>query len=123
MAGYPDDGFDYEWEAVRQISPDLKLECNFHLDAFPAILTSKSFGRILISGPELVKLMTELADRFNMRLVSQKRSKLPNGLCSLKEDHKPHEVHSNTLGWYWCTADQKQREPFRSEQKRRNETT
>ena len=69
MAGYPDDGYTYVWEAVRNISDDLTLECNFHLDTFPAILSSTFYGRILIAGPELYKLMEEIADRFDMKVV------------------------------------------------------
>jgi len=47
---------------------------------------------------------------------------LPKGLCEAKYDHMPHEHKSKTLGYFWCTADQSQREPFRSEM-RRSETT
>jgi hypothetical protein len=64
MTGVPDDGFTYEWEAKRKISDDVTLDCNFHLDSFPAVLTSKEHGRVLLSGPELFKLFEELADRF-----------------------------------------------------------
>lgn len=69
MAGHPDDGFDYEWEAVRKISDDVSLDCNFHLDSFPAVIRSKAHGRVLLSGPELLKLMEEIADRFNLEIV------------------------------------------------------
>lgn len=41
-----------------------------------------------------------------------------NGLCANKDDHVPHLHRSSTLGRYWCTADQSQREPYRSEQRR-----
>lgn len=67
-----EDGYDYEWEAVRKISDSLELHCNFHLDTFPAILRRSDYSdRILISGPELVKLMHEIADRFNMKVVKK----------------------------------------------------
>jgi hypothetical protein len=43
----------------------------------------------------------------------------PDGLCADREDHRPHLHDSATLGRFWCTADQDQREPYRSEQRRR----
>jgi hypothetical protein len=39
-------------------------------------------------------------------------------LCGTKTDHLSHEHTSESLGVFWCTADQTQREPFRSEQVR-----
>lgn len=36
---------------------------------------------------------------------------LPLGLCWNREDHEPHEVNSETLGRYWCHADQHRRLP------------
>lgn len=42
----------------------------------------------------------------------------PDGLCSSREDHSPHLHTSPSLGVFWCTANQKQREPFRSERAR-----
>jgi hypothetical protein len=44
---------------------------------------------------------------------------LPCGLCANREDHEPHVHNSLTLGRFRCTADQSEREPFRSEQRRR----
>lgn len=44
---------------------------------------------------------------------------LPRGLCGNRDDHHPHIHHSTTLGTFWCTADQSQREPWRSERRRR----
>lgn len=75
MTGDPDDGYTYEWEAVRSISEDLTLDCNFHLDAFPAVLKSRSHGIILLSGPELYKLMEEIADRFDMKVIENDSTK------------------------------------------------
>lgn len=43
----------------------------------------------------------------------------PDGLCGDREDHRPHLHDSATLGRFWCTADQDQREPYRSERRRR----
>lgn len=43
---------------------------------------------------------------------------LPNGLCGSKADHAPHSHASKTLGLFWCSADQTQREPNRSEARR-----
>lgn len=45
----------------------------------------------------------------------------PRGLCANREDHAPHFHNSKTLGRFYCTADQTQREPYRSE-RRRQET-
>jgi hypothetical protein len=42
----------------------------------------------------------------------------PDGLCPNREDHPAHLHNSPTLGEFWCTADQTQREPFRSERLR-----
>lgn len=42
----------------------------------------------------------------------------PDGLCGDKGDHRAHLHDSQTLGRFWCTADQSQREPYRSEQRR-----
>lgn len=42
------------------------------------------------------------------------------GLCADKEDHDPHLVLTGSLAPYWCTAIQSTREPFASEQRRRN---
>lgn len=42
----------------------------------------------------------------------------PDGLCADKADHAPHLHDSPTLGRFWCTADQRMREPYRSEQRR-----
>lgn len=44
---------------------------------------------------------------------------LPNGLCANKADHAPHPVYEGTLAPYWCTARQEDREPYRSEQRRK----
>jgi hypothetical protein len=43
----------------------------------------------------------------------------PDGLCDDRDDHRPHLHDSPTLGRFWCTADQDQREPYRSERRRR----
>lgn len=42
----------------------------------------------------------------------------PDGLCGNKEDHTPHLYDSASLGRFWCTAIQADREPFRSERRR-----
>lgn len=46
---------------------------------------------------------------------------VPGGLCANREDHAPHVHDSATLGTFWCTADQSQREPGRSERRRHDE--
>ena len=42
----------------------------------------------------------------------------PDGLCGNREDHPPHLHDSKTLGVFWCTANQEDREPWRSERRR-----
>lgn len=42
----------------------------------------------------------------------------PDGLCGDRGEHRAHLHDSATLGRFWCTADQSQREPYRSEQRR-----
>ena len=53
------------------------------------------------------------------RVVGYMRDKItdshPTGLCANREDHEPHDHYSQTLGAFWCTADQSQREPNRSQ--------
>lgn len=44
---------------------------------------------------------------------------LPLGLCADKADHAPHRVTTGSLAPFWCTADQKTREPYASEQRRK----
>lgn len=43
----------------------------------------------------------------------------PDGLCGDKADHPAHLHDSHTLGRFWCTARQTDREPYRSEQRRK----
>jgi hypothetical protein len=45
---------------------------------------------------------------------------LPKGLCANKNDHAPHPVYEGALAPFWCTAEQEDREPYRSEQRRNN---
>lgn len=54
-------------------------------------------------------------------LAKHKLDTVPDGLCANREDHEPHLVTVGSLAPFWCTADQSQREPFRSEQQRREE--
>jgi hypothetical protein len=42
----------------------------------------------------------------------------PDGLCEDRTEHRPHLHDSETLGRFWCTADQSRREPYRSERRR-----
>ena len=63
-------GYTYKWEAIRDISDTLILNCNFYLDVFPAsLIRTDENQRLLISGTELYKLMEEIADRFDMKVV------------------------------------------------------
>lgn len=43
-----------------------------------------------------------------------KRKGMPVGLCGNKSPHGPHEHRSDSLGLFWCTANQHDREPERS---------
>lgn len=48
-----------------------------------------------------------------------RRSQLgPEGLCADRTEHPAHLHESSSLGRFWCTADQSQREPWRSERRR-----
>lgn len=48
-----------------------------------------------------------------------RRSQLgPEGLCADRTEHPAHLHESPSLGRFWCTADQSQREPWRSERRR-----
>ena len=39
---------------------------------------------------------------------------LPQGLCSDRRNHLPHTHSTVSLGWFWCSADHEQHEPYRS---------
>ncbi len=41
------------------------------------------------------------------------------GLCGVKVEHLPHTVHTGSLAPFFCTANQEDREPHRSERRRR----
>jgi hypothetical protein len=41
------------------------------------------------------------------------------GLCGDRSPHPAHQVDEGSLAPFWCTADQSQREPYRSEARRR----
>lgn len=43
---------------------------------------------------------------------------LPRGLCGNRADHEPHVHHSETLGTFWCHADQTRRLPYAAEVRR-----
>lgn len=42
----------------------------------------------------------------------------PDGLCGDRGEHRAHLHDSPSLGRFWCTADQTDREPYRSERRR-----
>lgn len=44
--------------------------------------------------------------------------KLPNGLCGMRSDHKPHDVYGAPIGDYHCSADQSTRLPYAAERLR-----
>jgi hypothetical protein len=59
------------------------------------------------------------SDRVHIGLGSTPRWKLgPEGLCGDRAEHPAHLHESASLGRFWCTADQSQREPWRSERRR-----
>ncbi len=41
----------------------------------------------------------------------------PDGLCGDRGEHRAHLHDSASLGRFWCTADQAQREPGRSQRR------
>lgn len=53
-----------------------------------------------------------------LNLLDREMPALPNGLCANRADHDPHQHSSPSLGGFWCTADQTDREPGRSERAR-----
>lgn len=58
-----------------------------------------------------------------MRVEEAENWGLPHGLCAVREDHLPHVVETGSLAPFICTADQSQREPFRSEQRRSRQSS
>lgn len=42
----------------------------------------------------------------------------PDGLCANRQEHRPHLVTEGSLAPFWCTANQDDREPYRSERRR-----
>lgn len=68
-------------------------------------------------GDRLAYVVT--SDRVHIGLGSAPRSSLgPEGLCGNRAEHPAHLHESVSLGRFWCTADQSQREPWRSERRR-----
>jgi hypothetical protein len=63
---------------------------------------------------ELASVMALRADVINNDVDPP----VPNGLCSDRSDHQPHIQKGSNIGPFWCTADQSQREPFKSERRR-----
>jgi hypothetical protein len=47
-----------------------------------------------------------------------RRSAVPDGLCAQRGDHPDHEHTSESLGRFWCTGREADREPGRSERQR-----
>lgn len=62
--------------------------------------------------------MTDLGDIMNPDVVPNLLA-LRAGLCANKEDHEAHLVVIGALAPFWCTAVQSDREPWRSEQRRK----
>lgn len=66
---------------------------------------------VVMSGEAVVDLLRSLSDVIGT-------GEEPDGLCANRQEHQPHLHDSASLGRFWCTADQSQREPFRSERRR-----
>lgn len=62
--------------------------------------------------------MTDLGDLMNPEVVPNLFD-VQAGLCANKEDHEAHLVLTGSLAPFWCTAIQSDREPWRSEQRRK----
>jgi hypothetical protein len=60
----------------------------------------------------------DLGDLMNPEIVPNLLD-LHTGLCANKEDHEAHLVLEGSMAPFWCTAIQSDREPWRSEQRRR----
>lgn len=58
-------------------------------------------------------------EEITLRMLGEMEKLFPAGLCANKDDHFGHPVLEGSLAPFWCTAIQSQREPFRSEQRRR----
>ena len=82
-----DENWRANWEKPRKISDDISLDCNFPMEdgSYPASLISESakglskdfgmgHGRILLTYPECIELMYELADRFGYTVTEDKKS-------------------------------------------------
>lgn len=63
-----------------------------------------------------VYLRQELEER-NEREAAEVRI----GLCANRGEHDPHLVTEGSLAPFYCSADQTQREPYRSEHKRQQD--
>lgn len=51
-------------------------------------------------------------------LIQRTGETLRTGLCARKGDHTPHRHESTSLGVYWCSGEEDDREPGRSERRR-----
>lgn len=65
------------------------------------------------AGQEIVRLRLEIEE-----LRGTESPLKPRGLCPDRNEHEAHPYYSDSLGGFWCTADQSQREPGRSERRR-----
>lgn len=73
-------------------------------------LQSASRGEFLLS---VLEAVSEIAfDEI------ESDEKLPIGLCGNREDHDPHRHESESLGVFWCSADQTTRLPFAAERRK-----
>lgn len=57
-------------EFIKEISKDLKIDLHYDLQSWPASLTSRYYGRIVMSAEECFNLMNILAAHFNGHVVS-----------------------------------------------------
>lgn len=59
-----------------------------------------------------------LTEVLKIGIAHRDRTHVPKGLCARRDEHEPHIVSEGSLASYWCTADQLDREPTRSERRR-----
>lgn len=90
---------------------------NSYVDAIRAAITHEWHYRIqhqISASPGAhIEAMVQAV---SIALSAQKSR--PRGLCGVKAEHFPHVVHTGSLAPFFCTADQSQREPGRSERRR-----
>lgn len=75
-------------------------------------------ANLLATARNAVTLCMKDAYAAGLRVKAQDDA-LSHGLCADREAHRPHVHDSATLGTFWCTANQHDREPGRSDRAHR----